>query len=134
MHHAALVRGGETGAELPRELQRAVRGEAAEPAEEGGQLLAVDELHRQEGMTVDFVHVIHAADVRVRDLGGHAHLGVDLHQPGGVAVDVRGQELQRDGLPQLQVVGAIDLAHAAAAASFDDAVAAAEEGAGSKRP
>ena len=41
-----------------------------------------------------------------------------------------GQELQRDRLPELQVVGAVDLAHAAAPDEADDAVALDEERAG----
>ena len=55
-------------------------------------------------------------------------------EPRGIAVDVAGQELERDRLAELQVVGAIDLAHAAAAEPADDAVAAAEEWPGAKRP
>ena len=83
-------------------------------------------------MAVDFADVVDAADVRVRDLPRHADFGVELREPAGVAVDVGRQELQRDRLAELQVVGAVDLAHAAAAQAADDAVAAAEEGAGRK--
>ena len=41
-----------------------------------------------------------------------------------------GQKLERDGLAELQVGGAIDLAHAAAPEQADDPVAAAEQCAG----
>ena len=66
----------------------------------------------------------------MRDLARHPHFGVELRQPRRIAVDVRRQELQRDRLAELQVVGAVDLAHAAAAEPPDDAVASAEERAG----
>ena len=64
---------------------------------------------------VDLVDVVDAADVGMRHLPGHADFGVQLRQPGRIAVDVGRQELQRDRLAELEIVGAIDLAHAAAA-------------------
>ena len=85
-------------------------------------------------MAVDLVDVVDAAHVRVRDLPRHPHFGVELRQARGIAIDVGRQELQRDRLAELQIVGAIDLAHAAAAQPSDDAVAAAEKGSGGKRP
>ena len=130
MDDAALVRGGEPGADLPRDLERAVLREAADAAEQRREILAVHVLHRQERVAVDLADVVDAADVRVRHLARHPHFGVELRQPRGIAIDVRRQELQRDRLTELQIVGAVDLAHAAAAEAADDAVAAAEEGAG----
>ena len=78
---------------------------------------------------VDLVDVVHAADVRVRDLPRHPHFGVELRQARRVAIDLGREELERDRLPELQVVRAIDLAHAATAEPFDDAIAPAKEGA-----
>ncbi len=63
------------------------------------------------------------------DLSRHPHFGVELRQSRWISIDVRRQELQRDRLSELQVVCAVDLAHAAAADAFDDAVAAAEKSA-----
>ena len=130
MDDAALVRGGEPGADLPRDLEPALLGEAADALEQRREILAVDVFHRQERVPIDFVDVVDAADVGVRHLTRHPHFGVELRQPRRIAVDVRRQELQRDRLTELQIVGAIDLAHAAAAEPPDDAVAAAEERAG----
>ena len=45
----------------------------------------------------------------------------------GVGLDVARQELQRDGLAELQVVGAVDLAHAAFAEQADHAIAVGED-------
>ncbi len=90
-------------------------------------VLAVDVLHRQERRAVDLVDVVDAADVRVRHLTCHADFGVELRQARRVAIDVGRQKLERDLLSELQIVGAVDLAHAAAADALDDAIAAAEE-------
>jgi hypothetical protein len=81
---------------------------------------------------LDLVDVVDAAHIRVRDLPRHPYFGVELRQPGGILVHVVWQELQRDLLPQLEVVRTIDLTHAAMAEPFDDAVATAKEGAGGK--
>ena len=132
MDDAALVGGGQPGADLPGDLEGAVLRKASDPAEQRCEVLAVHVLHRQESVALDLVYVVDAADVRMRDLPRHPHLGVQLGEPRGVAVDVGRQELERDRLPELEVVGAEDLAHAAAAQSADNPVAAAEERAGGK--
>ena len=98
------------------------------------QLLAVDELHRQERLTLDFVDVVHATDVRVRHLPRHPHFVVELHQPRGILIDFRRQKLQGDLLTEFQVVCPVHLAHSALAQPADDAVAAAEHGARRKTP
>jgi hypothetical protein len=46
----------------------------------------------------------------VRHLARHSHFAVQLRQSGRIAIDVRRQELQRDLLPEFQVVGAEHLA------------------------
>ena len=130
MHDAPLVRGGEAGADLARDLERAVLRKAADAPEQRREILAVDVLHRQERVALDFVDVVDAADVRMRHLPRHPHFGVELREPRGIAIDRLGQEFQRDRLAELQVVGAIDLTHAALCRAADDAVAPAEEGAG----
>ena len=81
MDDAALVRGGESGADLPRDLERAIFREAADAAEQRREILAVHVLHRQERVAVDLADVVDAADVRVRDLPRHPHFGVQLRQP-----------------------------------------------------
>ena len=127
MDDAALVSGGEAGTDLPRDLEASLLGEAADPAEERRQILAVHVLHREERVPVDFVDVVDAADVRVRHLPRHAHFGVQLCQAGGIVIDSGGQKLERHRLAELQIVGAKHLAHAALAEAADDSVAAAED-------
>ena len=64
-----------------------------------------------------------AADVLVADAAGEADLGAHAVGEGRVCGDAGGEELDGDGLAQLEVVGAVDLAHSAAAEEGDDAVA-----------
>ena len=80
--------------------------------------------------SVDVRHVVDATDVRVGELPRDAHFGEEALAPDGVGRHVARQELERDGLPQLHVVSAIDLAHPAAPEQADDPVAAGEHGPG----
>jgi hypothetical protein len=83
---------------------------------------------------IDLVDVVHAADVRVRDLPRHPHLVVELHQAGRVAIQFGRKELERNRLRELQVVRAVDLPHAAATQASNDAVPSAEHRAWRKSP
>ena len=127
MDDAAIVRRGQARAHLPRDLDRAVLRKAADAAEQRRQILAVDVLHRQERVTLELADVVDAAHVGVRHLPRHPDFGVELHQPRGIPVDLFGQELQRDRLAELEIVGPVDFAHPALAQAPDDAVAAVEE-------
>lgn len=62
----------------------------------------------------------------MRHLSRHPHLVEETLQAVLVALELRGQELQCDGLAQLEVVGAEDFTHPALAELPDDAVAAGE--------
>ena len=99
-------------------------------AQQRGQVLPVHVLHGQERLPVDLHDVVEAADARVRELPADGHLGVQAlaHLRRQRAAD----ELQRDRLAQLGVVGAVHLAHAAAPEERDHAVALREHGAGVK--
>ena len=130
MQHAALVRRGDAGAQLPRELDRLVLRDAADAAEQRGQILAVHVLHRQEAAAVGVAEVVEPADVLVRHLARDAQLVVELRQAAIVGRDAAGQELQRDRLIERQVVGAIHFAHAAASEQGDEPIAAGDDRAG----
>ena len=121
MEDAALVRGGQPGAQLPRDVGGLVFREAADAAERRREVLAVHVFHRQVEVTVDLADVVDAADVGVRDLARRPDLVVELREPDGIGADRVGQELQRDRLAEAEVVGAVDLAHAALAEEADDA-------------
>ena len=79
---------------------------------------------------VDLADVIHAAHVRVRDLARQAHFAVEPGEQPRIARCCLGQELERDGLLQLEIGRAIDLAHATAPDEADDPIAVSQERAG----
>ena len=118
------------GAELAGDVERLVGRQPADAPQERGEVLAVDQLHGQEEVALRLPHVVHAADRGVRDLPGHPDLAVEAGEPLAVRVEAVGQELEGDRLLELQVVGAVDLAHPAAAEEPDDAVAAGQDRAG----
>ena len=79
------------------------------------EVLAVDVLHRQKGMSLDLADVVDAADVRVGDLARDANLGAESRELAVAGGDRVGQELQRDRLAEDEVIRAVDLAHPATA-------------------
>ena len=66
-------------------------------------------------MAVDRRDVVRPADVRMRDLARDPNFAAQLLQLDGIRLDTPREKLQRDRLAKLEIVGAIDLAHAAAA-------------------
>ncbi len=68
MNHSALVRRGQAGAELARDLESLVAREPADPPEQRREVFPLDELHRQEVLAVGLPDVVDAAHVRVGDL------------------------------------------------------------------
>jgi hypothetical protein len=70
----------------------------------------------------------------VGDLARDPDLVVEPREPRGVARETRRQELQRDRLVQLQVVGAVDFAHTTPAQQADDPVALAHDSSGQEPP
>ena len=65
MQDPLLVRRGQPRAELPGHLHGLVLRQAADPAQQRREILAVDVLHRQEVLAVHLVHVVDPADVGV---------------------------------------------------------------------
>lgn len=72
------------------------------------------------------------AHVGVAHLPRRRHFVAELGQAVGVTCEVRGQELQCDGLPEGKVISAVYLAHAALAQRRNDAITGGQEGAGCK--
>ena len=120
MEDAAIVRRGKAGADLSNDLDGLVRRQPADAAQQRRKVFAVHVLHRHERTAVPLADVMNPADIGMRDLAGGARLVAQARRQGGL---VAAQELQRDGLAEREIVGAIDLAHAAATEQADDAVA-----------
>jgi hypothetical protein len=76
--------------------------------------------------------VVPAADVGVRDLARGPDLGQKRRAPHRILGQGAGQELERYGLADLQVVCAVDLTHPALAERGHDSITARDEGPGSE--
>jgi len=89
---------------------------------------AVEELHRDVLVAVRHVRVVedpHAA--RVREPGDRARLALEPRLGVGQGL---AENLERDVLLEREMLGAIDVAHAAAADQLDDAITSREHGIG----
>jgi hypothetical protein len=130
MQHAALVRGREPRAQLPRDLDRLVLRDAADSAEQRCEIFAVHILHREEAPAVGVAEIVQTADVLVRHLAREAQLLMEPREAVGVRCHAFGKKLQRDRMIERQVVGAIHLAHAAAAEERDQSIASGDDRSG----
>jgi len=115
------------GTQLARDVDGLVLRNAPDAAEQRGEILAVDVLHREEAATVGVAEVVQPADVLVRHLPCDPQLVVKLRQPFLVGRDSLRQKLQGHGLVQREIVGAVHLAHAAASEQGDEAIAAGDD-------
>ena len=86
------------------------------------QSLAVEQLHRDEGLALVLVDVVDRADVGVLERGGRACLTLQPLERLSVARQLFGQELERHAAAQFQILGLVDDAHAAAAQLRNHAV------------
>src|SRR5207302_11091777 len=83
-----------------------------------------------EGHAIDFTDIEYAAYVGMRDLTGDAHLAMEARQGCAVLHQLLRKELQRHILIELQILGAIDLAHLTASDERHDAIAVGKQSAG----
>src|SRR5205085_5399894 len=105
-------------------------GQPPDAAQQRGEVFAIDVFHRQEVQPLGLAYVEDAADVRVRHMARDADFAVKARQGRAVRRQAFGEQLQGDRLRELEVVGAVDFAHAAAAQQADDAVTPGEHRAG----
>ena len=86
------------------------------------QRVAVHQLERQEEDAVGFLDRVDGDDVGVVQGGDRPGLALEALPPVAVRGEFRRQDFQRDPASELRVVGEKDLAHAAFAQPFEDAV------------
>jgi hypothetical protein len=123
VQHTLGVCGRQTGTQLEPDFDNLLRRHAADAAQQRREVLALDELHREEDDAVPFAHTEHAAHGRVGDLPGQPHLAEDPFARGGT----RGlDDFQRDFGVEHQILCAPDITHAAGAEPFDHPVTARE--------
>ena len=124
MDHAGAMSGVERGGDLDRDAEGVVHWQPAflEPR---GQRLALQELHDEEGCTLDVADVVQRADVRVgraaRSCALHARSGRETADPPRGRA---GRTLIATVAIEARVARAVDLAHAPGTERRDDLVGA----------
>src|SRR5690242_822047 len=84
--------------------------------------LSLENLHNNEVLAFELVHVIDRADVRVIQGGSSTSFPLKALDRQMVSGNLFGEELHRDHAAQLDVLGLIDDAHPAAAELFQNAI------------
>ena len=87
MQQSAIMRGGQTGADLVRGLQSLVRGQAADAAQQRREILAVDVLHGEKVLAIDLADVVDTTDIGMRNLAGIPHLRMKPGQSRGIVLE-----------------------------------------------
>src|SRR5580700_2955406 len=116
------MRSRQTNADLVRGFQSLVRWKAADAAQQGRKILAVDVLHGKKVLAVDLANVVDTTDIRVRNLTGVAYLGVKPCKRRGIMLDRSGKKLQGYNNAELKILSAVDFAHAATSQKSDDPI------------
>ncbi len=129
MNHALLMRRRQARAQLTRDIDRLVRRQPANPAEERRQILAIDVFHREKRLALELADVVDPADVGMGDEARGTHLAAEALEPLLVAPEINRKKLESHRLAEDEIVGSVDLAHAAASEQRDDPVAAGDRGA-----
>ena len=111
------------GAQLTADVDDLLGRQPADALEQRGQILSANQLHRVEDRALGLADVEDAADGRMRDLPGEP----DFVEDAVAHVGAGGMDhLQRDRRLEHEIVGAPDVAHAAAADPRDHPIAAGE--------
>lgn len=77
-------------------------------------------------LAIGFADVVHTAHVWMGHLACESNFLMESGQTVGPLSELNRQELECDGLAELQVVGAVNLAHAAAPQQAHNAITAGE--------
>src|SRR5262249_14345300 len=82
------------------------------PRQQVGQILPVEQLHREkDAATLRGSEVKNVDDAGMSDLGGRPGLAAEAREHVGLARVLRAQNLERDRAPELDVLGCVDGAH-----------------------
>ena len=127
MEDALCMRGHESSRNAARDVDGLVVCESSDAAQQSREVFAVDVLHRDKVRAFPIDDVVETAHVRMRDHAPEADFVVQSREKNAIAGQTRGEKLQRDGLSELRIVRAVDLAHAAAAEDARDAIAARDD-------
>ena len=84
MQHPLVVNGGQRAAKLPDDLDPLLLGHAPHPLQDGGEVFAINELHREERLPVVLRDVVHPTDVRVAHPPRRRDFLAEAGEPTGV--------------------------------------------------
>ena len=87
------------------------------------QILAAQELHREERLSLVLAEIVDGDDVPVRELAGGARFAEEALAQLGVVLDGGRDDLQGDFALEQRVVGLIDNAHPTLTDFLDDPIA-----------
>src|SRR5688572_28498630 len=128
MDHAGFMCRSQAGAKLSCQFDAFFVRQMADAPQQSRKIFAIDVLHRQEvhRTAVDerFSNVVYAADVGMGNATCRSYFVMKPGEHGAVTGKSRWEEFQRYKLMQRQILGLINLAHAAAAQKTDDPVSA----------
>src|SRR5262249_44406809 len=113
--HGGRVGGGEAGADAGGDLDRAGDREDAFTGDHCGARLSVDDLHGDDLLALVLADVEDAGDVLVGDAAGQLHLPPEAIEDTWGVDELATEHLERDDLLELEVLGAVNAAHAAGA-------------------
>src|SRR5262245_19962195 len=114
MDDPGLVRGGERGGDLRRNVECGGRREpvAIQPLTK---CLAVNELGDDVMRSIRLADLENREDVRMVERGGGASLLLEAAHASGVPAELGGEQLERDLATELRIFSQVDFAHPARA-------------------
>ena len=130
MDDAGLVCRGETGGNVPGDLEHSIEGQPPLLFQDGRQIRSVHVRHRDVGDAVDLAQIVNADDVAMRDLPGEQQFALEalLERLRLFRIRSRFWSDHLDGNRHLErlVPGLVDRAHAALAEDTNDVIPRAE--------
>ena len=129
MDEASVVRGADGARRLGDEARGSPRRERAAPPDDGGEVLALDQLHDDERPDRVGAEVVHRDDARMVQRRRGLGLVPEALDEVGVGAVLGPEDLDRDVALELVVAGPVDGRHAALSEQLDQPVPASEDGA-----
>ena len=113
MHDAGAVRRVDSARDLQQEPPEPIGGEGPVLAHLGGEVVPVDEAHRDEERAVLLAGLVDRDDMRVLEGGRHARLALEALAELRVGRELGHDDLERHAATQATVDRKVDHAHAA---------------------
>lgn len=123
MNDAALVGGGEAGADLAGDFGGLVRREPTNAADDRVEIFPVDVFHGKKRGAVGIADIEDATHVGMGNLARNADFGMKSRESGFILRERLGKKLDSHDLAELQIFGSVDLTHPTPAGDSHNAIA-----------